>query len=398
MSNKNQSILTSVKPLLRAVFSLNRLIEIDKGTAPLLVHTIPDDLIPHELFDSYEECRTTLIDVDAEVKDLSIEPPRKQYLLDVVSALIAQADEGAGADIPYRKRVEQFTGLPGEMVSRQKIAQLQENLSIELARAGYHGSLTKALNDWREQTAIDPNTFVAKANTLFTQSLSETRTKVVALPEEATIEFQPVHGVYYRGYSDSAGPYRAHITLNADLEWPMAALKHVISHEGCPGHFAISACRRKQAEQGLLPLEERFFFANTPVTSINEGTCNLGVYLLGWFDSFDDLICLRSDLLRSALLLNMCFLFHEYGQSEEEVVAYYKENGAVSEASAAQTMRFVKHPLWHTSNPHYWHGTNRVFDAYHRCMRENRMDHLIQCLYREIHTYHSLGLALGLDS
>ena len=395
---KRYAWLSNPREWIKAILSLNDLVAKDKGTEPLLGHTFPDEWVPSERFGSYGECRAVLRDALAEAATLNIAPAHRQYVVDVLGALIAQADEGAGAVMSYAERVRRFTGLPGECVSSEVIADLKDALSVELARAGYRGSLAAALSAWRSSTAVDPESFVEHAGKLLQQSIAETRANVVSLPKEATIMFEPIRGVYYRGYSDSIGPYKARVTLNADLEWPLAALKHVVSHEGCPGHFAITASRRSESEQGRLALEQQFFFANTPVTSINEGTCNLGAYLLNWFDSFDDLICLRADLLRSALLLNMCFLYHQEARSEEDVVAYYKEEGAVSEASAIQTMRFVKHPLWHTSNPHYWHGTHRVFDAYHCCLRQDRMEDLIRALYKEIHTYRSLGLALGLDS
>lgn len=389
--------LSNPREWITAIFSLNDLVEKDKGTAPLLGHTFPTEWIPSTRFASYGECQAVFQDALAEAETLTIPSAHRQYLVDVLQALVAQAEEGAGVEMSYAERVARFTGLPGRNVPSEMIADLQDALSIDLARAGYRGDLRAALEAWRSSTAVAPETFVERAGQLLQQSIAETREKVVSLPKQATIVFEPIRGVYYRGYSDAVGPYKAHVTLNADLEWPLAALKHVVSHEGCPGHFAITASRREEAEQGGLALEQQFFFANTPVTSINEGTCNLGAYLLGWFDSFDDLICLRADLLRSALLLNMCFLYHQEGRSEDDVVAYYKEQGAVSEASAVQTMRFVKHPLWHTSNPHYWHGTHRVFHAYHRCLREDRVEDLIRVLYKEIHTHRSLGVALGLD-
>jgi len=394
--NESQSLLSQPDVLPRAVLSLNDLVERDKGTAPLLSHSFSDEMLADDRLTSYEACRSILVDLVAEVEEANGDEAAKRSVLDVLRALQAQAEEGMGEPMAYREKVRRFTGVPNEMVSDGDIADLQDALSMDLARAGYRGSLTKALGDWRARTDVGPG-FVEEATRLFDRSLAETREKVVDLPPEARLDFEPVRGVYYRGYSDGAGPYRAHITLNADLEWPAAALKHVVSHEGCPGHFAISAMRQREADLGHLPIEQSFFFANTPVTSINEGTCNLGVYLLGWFDSFDDMICLRSDLLRSALLANMCYLYHQHHRDEAEVVGYLVANGGVSQAAAEQTMRFVKHPLWHTSNSHYWHGTNRVFEAYHACLRQDRVDALIRCLYEELHTYASLFIALGLD-
>jgi len=396
MTHSKPSQLRQPDDLVRVVLSMNDLVERDKGTAPLLAHSFSSDALARERLTTYEACRSVLVDLVSETEAFEA-TARTRALLDVLRALQAQAEEGMGESMAYQEKVRRFTGVPNEMVSEEEIAGLQDALSAHLARAGYRGSLSRALGEWRTRTDVGSE-FLNEATALFERSLAETRAKVVGLPDDAEIDFEPVRGVFYRGYSDSTGPYRAHITLNADLEWPAAALKHVVTHEGCPGHFAISAMRQRQADLGLLPVEQSFFFANTPVTSINEGTCNLGVYLLGWFDTFDDLICLRSDLLRSALLGNMCYLYHQHGKDEGDVAAYFVAEGGVSQAAAEQTMRFVKHPLWHTSNPHYWHGTHRVFNAYHACLRQDRWADLVRCLYDELHTYASLHLALGLES
>ncbi len=391
------SLLRHPERLARCVLSLNDLVEQDKGMSPLLSHSYSEELMQQDRWSTYDECDRSLSEIIAEVETLTCDASQRRSLLDVLNALQAQAAEGAGEPMSYPERVKRFTGLPNEKVPSGDVAQLQEHLSANLARAGYQGSLSKALDDWRTRTDVG-DAFRQETLALLTASLEETRESVVPMPEECRLAFEPVRDVYYRGYSHSEGPYGARITLNEDLEWPRAALKHVVTHEGCPGHFAISAMRQRAFDGGSLPVEQSFFFANTPVTSVNEGTCNLGSYLLGWFDSFDDLICLQADLLRAALLANMCYLYHDEKRAEHEVVQYLVTEGGSSRVAAEQTMAFVKHPLWHTSNSHYWHGTLRVFDVYHGCMVHGLRDKLLRCLYEELHTYASLPIALGLEA
>lgn len=391
------SLLRHPGSLARCVLSLNDLVEQDKGMAPLLSHSFPEEFIQQDRWTTYDACGHALSEIIAEAGSLTCDAAQKRSLLDVLNALRAQAAEGSGEPMSYPDRVKRFTGLPNEKVSSGDIAHLQEQLSANLARAGYQGSLSKALADWRTTTDVG-DAFRQETHALLEASLQETRAAVVPMPEDCRIVFEPVRAVYYRGYSHSEGPYGARITLNEDLEWPRSALKHVVTHEGCPGHFAISAMRRKAFDEGSLPIEQSFFFANTPVTSVNEGTCNLGSYLLGWFDTFDDLICLQADLLRAALLANMCYLYHDEKRAEQEVVQYLVSEGGSSRVAAEQTMAFVKHPLWHTSNSHYWHGTLRVFNVYHFCMTHGRRVELLRCLYEQLHTYASLPIALGMES
>jgi hypothetical protein len=391
-----QSLLDDPGNLARCVLSLNDLVERDKGMAPLLSHSYPEEFIQQDRWATYDECGRALAEIIAEAETLTCNDAQKRSLLDVLNALYAQSAEGSGESMSYPEKVKRFTGLPNEKVSSGNVARLQEQLSANLARAGYQGSLSKALAEWRTCTDVG-DAFRQETRTLLEASLGKTRESVVPMPDECHVDFEPVRAVYYRGYSHSEGPYGARITLNEDLEWPRSALKHVVTHEGCPGHFAISVMRRKAFERGALPIEESFFFANTPVTSVNEGTCNLGLYLLGWFDTFDDLICLQADMLRAALLANMCYLYHDEKRAEHEVVQYLVSEGGSSKMAAEQTMAFVKHPLWHTSNSHYWHGTLRVFDVYHFCMIHGLRDELLHRLYEELHTYASLPIDLGME-
>ncbi len=379
-------------PLWDVVFSLNRLVERDKGTAPLLAFYYPADGRREDppLAD-YHGCRQVLDDLLARVGDLDLPEHRRRFLVEVCRALRVQTEEGMGQPIAYGERIRAYLGVPGEPVPAATVTKLQEDLEDALAMAGIRGSVVSAMERWRESSRIPADALRATGEALLAEAQRTTHEKVVPLPPEAQMTFEPVHDVYYRGYSHALGDYAGKITVNADLPWTRAELTSLLAHEGCPGHFALSAVRRKHAAEGRLPAECAFYFANTPITPVVEGTCNLGSYLLGWFSGVDDLVTWRYELLRAALIANLCFMGHEALADDEALVDYFRSEGGGGEAAARQAVRFVRHPLWCTSIPHYFHGTVQAFSLYKRALKADALSGLVDALFGRVHTYGTLG-------
>ncbi|MCD6434672.1 MAG: hypothetical protein J7L14_03595 [Candidatus Diapherotrites archaeon] len=379
------------------VFSLNRLVARDKGTEPLLAFYYPEnDRRREPPLEDYKSCRDKLEELLTCSAELGLSDHRRRYLIDVTTALIVQAEEGMGRPRSYGELVASYLGVPGQPVPQDTVVQLQEKLADALAMAGVRGSLERAMERWRITARIPPSELANRGVELLEQARKTTHDRVVQLPAKARMELELAHDVYYRGYSHALDSYRGKIMLNADLPWTQAELKALLAHEGCPGHFALNVLRLHQAEEGRLPPECAFYFANTPITPVVEGTCNLGVYLLSWFRTVDDLVVWRYELLRAALLTNMCFMAYEEGANDAFLERYFESHGGGDEVAAKQAVRFVRHPLWRTSIPHYWYGTTLAFAAYKRALQRDDPNWLRRELFARVHTYGTLSSSLAM--
>ena len=378
--------------LLDVVKSLSKLVEKDKESDPLMSDYLD---LGNACYNSYEECLSVLEGVQDKAVASSISEDRKKYLKDILRSLSVQCREGMGESFSYSELVEAYVGVPGKPVTEGEIKELRDELMEGLAMIGIGGSLSEALNSWKNTVVIEKDNFKAKSDDLFDESRNKTE-QIISLPEESEIIFEPVEDEWYRGYSDSIAPYKGKITLNIDLEWTNPELKKVVAHEGYPGHFAISSVQRKLVEERVLPPEYSFSLANTPVTPIVEGTCNLGIYLLGWFNDYNDYISWIYENLRTAVFTNSCFLYHEEERKKDDIISYFTETSGAPLSTAEQRFRFIKHPLWHTSIPHYWYGTNAVFEAYVNSKKDNDLQRFIDELYYKVHTYSSFKEEFGL--
>jgi hypothetical protein len=305
----------------------------------------------------------------------------------VLAALKLQCREGMGDAIPFGRRVATYLGVPGEPVADETLSDMERSLAQRLAGAGHAGSLPAALQSWRAANRVPPETFAERAAAMIDAARRETHARVAALPDGAEAEFEPVRNVFYNGYSKATGKYRSRVMLNAELGWTAPALAHVVAHESFPGHSALNAIRQRQGLDGTLPPEAGFYFSNTPITPIIEGTCNLGMRLLGWCRTPDDEIADLEKRYRAGLSTAWVYRLHQDGWSGDRLVAEMMERRGIPRLEAETHLRFLADPLWCTGIPHYYYGTEAVRDAYLRFEAAGRGAEFREILYREVHTF-----------
>jgi hypothetical protein len=386
-------VLAVFERLIALANGLGRLVGAAKGTDPILVRFIPIDAA---LGRDWAEVLDGLHAVEAAVADYDLPPHRRAFLADIVSALKLHCREGLGESIPFSTRVATYIGVPGEPVGEERLSAMEAELAELLRSAGYGGSLQTMLQAWRDRNRVEREEFEARARGLMVEAMRLTHTAVAPLPDGTRAELEAIRDVFYNGYSGATGKYRSRITLNADLAWTLPALRHVVAHESFPGHSALNAIRQFQGLAGELPPEAGLYFANTPITSIIEGTCNLGMRLLGWCDTIDDEIADLEKRYRAGLSAAWVFRLHQDGWTQERLIAEMMERRGIPRIEAETHFRFLAHPLWCTSLPHYYYGTEAVRAGYLRFRDEGRAPEFLSVLYREVHTFRTFAGRAGL--
>lgn len=387
-------MLAVFERLIALANGLDRLVGHAKGTSPILVRFIP---IADIEGGDWNEVLDGLHAVEAALTPYDLPPLRRAFIDDVLAALKLHCREGLGEAIPFSTRVATYVGVPGEPPGERGLAAMEAELANLLTSAGYAGSLQSMLIDWRAKHRVAPGEFEPRTRALIDDAMRATAALVAALPAGTRAEFEPIRNVFYNGYSGATGKYLSKITLNADLGWTLPALKHVVAHESFPGHSALNAIRQYQGLAGELPPEAGLYFANTPITPIIEGTCNLGMRLLGWCRSIDDEIVDLEKRHRAGLSAAWVFRLHQDGWTKDRLIAEMMERRGIPEVEAETHFRFLVHPLWCTSIPHYFHGTEAVRAGYLRFASEDRLPELRQILYREVHTFRTFALRAGLS-
>lgn len=388
-------MLAVFERLIALANGLGRLIAQAKGTDPILVRFVPVERAEGR---DWSEILDGLEAVDAAIACHDLPPHRRAFIADILAALKLHCREGSGDVIPFSTRVATYVGVPGAPVDEQDLQVMEDEIAGLLRAAGYAGSVQSMLRDWRTKRRVAPEAFEARTRGLMDEARRATDALVAPLPPGTRAEFEPIRNVFYNGYSGATGTYLSKITLNADLEWTLPALKHVVAHESFPGHSALNAIRQHQGLTGELPPEAGLYFANTPITPIIEGTCNLGMRLLGWCQSVDDEIVDLEKRQRAGLSATWVFRLHQDGWTRERLIAEMMERRGVPQIEAETHFRFLAHPLWCTSIPHYYHGTEAVRAGYLRFKADDRLPELRQILYREVHTFRTFAQRAGLNA
>jgi hypothetical protein len=217
----------------------------------------------------------------------------------------------------------------------------------------------------------------------------------IPIPEKLSIDIS-IRSTPYYAYAHYHGDYRGTVELTSDLPWTPAALKHSISHEACPGHQASASAKEWAVEQGTWGAIHLPGLANSPTSPISEGLAENGNLILGWIETEDDLLFSLQNRLQFGARTNAVIMRHEHGASREDVVAYMMRTAGVTKEWALYQEAFITDPLWHTSFPHYWHGTALVAEAL--AQFEGRERHLFVELYGRPQTTGTLRDLLEVDA
>lgn len=370
---------------LQIVLALNVLVEERTGIEPLLSNaTYTYDIqVPAWGWDEIGRA------IERVESALDVLPDRRSaYLRDCLRAYALMVREGQGDDISYAERVATYLQVPGERVPENVIEALERDLRNLYVDAGYSDDLSVAIPQWREDQTLLGDALVSEAQSLLHRAREETQRNVLPLPEEHHVTLSFPENYPYRGYSDYSRDYQGRVFLNGDIGWERASLKHLVCHEVFPGHQAFSAIREQQYRAGNLPVEGTVYFANTPMTPIVEGICEVGQEMVGMLETIDDHIYDVYSRFTSAISTNLAFDCNTDRMDKETAVTRLVNTARVSRVFAEKRYHFWTNPLWCTSFPHYWYGRELVRESYER-MKEH-LPTFYEMVYKQPHSVRSL--------
>lgn len=367
---------------LQLSLALNRRVGEQKGLEPLLSTATYDYGVEIPDWD-WDTLGRKVEDVSAEINAWGADPAHAQrvpFLLDLLAAYAVMVRDGMGDAIPYSERVSTMLQVPGHRVEQSVIDQLQADLSELLVEAGYPDDPAVAMARWREGQALFGPALADHGHALLAEAQARTHARVWPMPEGHQVHLFFPTGYPYRGYSDYSRDYQGRVFLSGDIHWELAGLRHLITHEAFPGHQAFSATREARFRAGLMPVEGTLYFSNTPITPIVEGLCEIGQELVGMIETIDDRIYEAHNRLSKAVALNLAFDCNEDGMDVEAAATLLAINTYVPQLFAERYCRFFTHPLWCTSYPHYWNGSEFM----HECA--TKMQHDLPAFFNMVFT------------
>lgn len=363
-----------------AALQLNGLVWESLGTMPLMANFYPEETTVRgewlELVEVFSNLRS----------ELGRPHTQDDLLLDgMLRAFELQARVGAGETISWVDQVKGFVQVNPEPIKTQVISSLRDDLGHALDRAGYGGELPVAVNAWLHDQTIPKDAFDAEAQRYLLESRRLTE-QILPLPSETNIQLNVVHDVFYNGYNEYSGNYRGECRLNGDFQWTYPQLRHTVAHEAFPGHHAISAIKEAQAQQGVLPKAAALYYARTPLSPIIEGVCEFAYSLLDWQWDPHDHVYSRFNRYRKAILTNTAIAINRDGMSRDEAIQLLKTEALADQDWAEARYTFLTHPLWNTSFPHYWFGTEIIRTAIEQLEQAGLSQHIFDLTHYYPHS------------
>jgi hypothetical protein len=283
-----------------------------------------------------------------------------ELLAGMLRAYLTQARVVAGEKIPWTEQVRDAIGVEVDRFVPEVLERLAADLRDALREAGFEGELRDAVARWSAAHTVPAGDLPEHAQRFLDDARARTDALLPALPSATELRLEIVHDVFYNGYNEYFGAYRGECRLNGDQPWTLPQLRHTVAHEAFPGHHAISAIREAQGQMGLLTGGALLYYARTPLTPVNEGTCEVACRRLGWPWDADAEVYERLNRYRKAVYTDLAVAVNRDGVGRDEAIRAVERDAFTSRASAEARWTFITHPLWYTSFPHYWHGTEAV--------------------------------------
>jgi hypothetical protein len=298
------------------------------------------------------------------------EPDRRAWLDVQLIALETQAAALAGEALPYLDHVSRCfdhtpTWIPDERFEAAA-ARIDELLAGD-------GALEDRLATWDAGLEVPIDRLPTVLDWLVGR-LRGAAAVLFGLPDGEDLRLALVRDQPWSAYNWFDGGRRSRIDVNTDLPARASSLPGTLAHEAYPGHHLEHATKESELVDRRGRLESSILLINTPECLISEGLADLGERFVAPATERADLLVelferaglasgspaeTRATAERAAGIEtnratlgtiggNAALLRHVEGRSHDDVTAYIRDVGRVSQARAEKRLEFIEHPLWRT--------------------------------------------------
>lgn len=372
----------TVNKFLQIVLAISELLTKDKGIDPLLSRQTYDYGNPPDGWD-YKRILEESASLREDLK--TFDPRRARYIARLLESIDMMCREGLGDDLSYDEKVLACLDINIETISGDVIDEISSELADRLKDRGYSGGLSETVGRWKEDTTVSGVKNLQKtADALLVRAIELTNKLVLPVPEELDINITFPTNFPYNGYSESKKNYVSRIMLSGDIGWQKPALKHIVTHEALPGHTLYYATKERLYRDGKLTVEGTVYLANTPVSPLGEGLCEVGQMMLGMIEDEDDHIYDLYSRFSSAVITNVAMEYNRKKIDKVDAIKKMQENAFISEIHAGKRFGFFSDPLWYISFMHYWFGKEIVMDCFVKM--QNNLPDFYQMAYVKTQT------------
>ena len=337
----------------------------------------------------YASAREALVILKNEAAQLP-EPDRRVYYGQMCHSLLAFVtwrEKG----LPFTEQLSQFIHVPAQPAAEAELDKLRGEMQALLSNMGYSGDLAAQCAKWEAKVKVPADEILAVFDTLMDEAWDRAEKYLFKIPAEKSDRMQviPVSGVHFNAMCNYA-ERRVHLNVDPVLTRP--GLKHLVVHEGIPGHYVQFKIRETGLLDGSGAADSSLSVVNTAGASVFEGIADNGLRMLNWIESDDDRLQAVMNHYRAGIVTGAAWRMHALGLSKEEVSTWLRTQTLVGgEGWIANRMNFISAAdravlIWS-----YWWGEPVVSRVWERIPADRRAEYLT-FMYDRIHSNDSIAM------
>ena len=337
-----------------------------------------DYAVAHARFNELAALASTLPEAD-----------RRLYYTQLCASTMAFIDWRAKG-LPFTDQLARFLHVPATPVSDAELDGLRAEMHRLLSTMGYDGSLHAQCLAWEARTRVPGDEVAGTMTALMDEAWDRTDARFpIPADKSDGMRIATVSNVAFNARCDYLSRT---VELNIDPILTTPALKHLVVHEGYPGHYVQFKLRETWYREGSAPADGLLSVVNTASSCTFEGIADNGIQLIDWLDTDDDRCWALITRYRSAIGTVAAWRLHALGHDEAAVTAWLQDQSLTGgEGWAANRMRFIGAPdravlIWS-----YWWGEASVTPVWLRQPKERRQEFL-RYLYGRLHSTQSVAL------
>jgi hypothetical protein len=341
-----------------------------------------------ESFSSYDYARERFKDLKARAAELS-EPDRKLYYRQFCDSTLSVMNWREGK-LSFEDQIASFLHVSPQPAPEPELAEIRAQLDSLLTGMGYYGDLVDKCAAWEMKNVVPADEVASIFNKLMSEAWDRTNERLpIPAPKSDAMKVMPVRGVAFNARCDYL---KRTVELNIDPILTLPGLKHLVTHEGCPGHYVQFKLRETWYRQGIAPADVMLSIVNTASSTTFEGIADNGLTLLDWIETDDDRFQALMSRYRAGIGTVAAWMLHALNKPVEKVTDWLRSvNLAGGEGWVSGRIRFLTAPQRSVLIWSYWQGDASVTPAYLKVPKAKRLDFL-HYLYGRMHSPQSVAM------
>jgi hypothetical protein len=337
----------------------------------------------------YASARKALVNLKSEAMQLS-EPDRRVYYDQMCHSLLAFVtwrEKG----LPFTEQLSQFIQVPAQPAAEAELDKLRSGMQLLLSKMGYTGNLASQCAKWEANVKVPTDEVQGVFETLMDEAWERAEKYLLKIPADKSDRMRviPVSGVHFNAMCNYA---ERGVHLNIDPVLTRPGLKHLVVHEGIPGHYLQFKMRETGLLNGTGAADDSLSVVNTAGASVFEGIADNGLRMLNWIESDDDRVQALMTRYRAGIGTGAAWRMHALGWSTEKVADWLRAQSLVGgEGWIDNRMNFISAAdravlIWS-----YWWGEAVVAPVWEKIPEANRAEYLT-FMYGRIHSNESISM------